>query len=354
MGFSRRQWIMAARIIIDLMKGLVLRSILRRTLLAALPAAVSLAACGQSSNVPSVASVVDRRATLPPAFFNVTANDHVQGMLLHGNDQVAVQTDLSGSITGLDLDTSLAFAPDGSFWVGNIGVLGHPPSLEHFGKGAVGNTAPLATITCGLSEVTGVAVDKTGNVYALNRQSETIAEFAPTQHGCAKPVAVIGGSKTGLSQGMLALALDAQGRIYAGSFMKHTVVVFAPGSNGNVAPIGILQKGMSSPSAIAFDPHGNLVVGSIDIGTISTYAAGKFGPNVAPIREIDGSLTSRPQAMAVTRDGRIFTLNFEAGVKFLFEYPANANGNVSPDATWDSDTNPALAPVESLTNPFAH
>ena len=70
----------------------------------------------------------------------------------------------------------MAFAPDGSFWIGNIGVLGHPPKLEHFAKGATGNASPIATITCGLAEVTNVAVDKAGNVYALNRQSQTVGE----------------------------------------------------------------------------------------------------------------------------------------------------------------------------------
>ena len=60
------------------------------------------------------------------------------------------------------------------------------------------------------------------------------------------------------------------------------------------------------------------------------FAPNTFGPNVKPIRFINGGLAAAPQALAVTRDGRLFSLNFVAGDKLLFEYPPNANGNIQP------------------------
>ena len=289
------------------------------------------AVLGLTMLIPTLSHAAPRpAATTTPVRLQVAANNHIQGLLFHGNDEVTIKTDLSGPNTGLDLNSGLAFAPDGSFWSANVGVLGHPPALEHFAKGATGNTAPLAKVTCGLAETTNVAVDKLGNVYALNRQAMTVAEFSPTANGCATPIAVIGGSKTGLSQGMLAINIDDKNRIYVGDFQFGHVLVFAPGSNGNVPPIGVLHRGLSAVSAITFDAQKNLYVGNIDLGTIAVFAPNTFGPNVKPIRFINGGLAAAPQALAVTRDGRLFSLNFVAGDKLLFEYPPNANGNIQP------------------------
>jgi len=298
------------------------------------------------------ATIPQIQALPAPATFNVAANNHIQTMRFLAHDAIGITSDLSGSLTGLDLNDGMAFAPDGSLWSANVGVLNHPPALEHFAKGATGNSAPLATITCGLSEPTNVAVDAAGNVYALNRLSETVAVFAPTQNGCATPIAVIGGSKTGLSQGMTAINVDAAGRIYVGSFQNAEVVVFAPGANGNVAPIGVLKRGVSGVSSIAFDKQQNVYVANVDLGSIEIYAPGKFGVNVAPIRQIDGSLAARPSSIAITPDQRLFTLNFISTLHEVFEYPAGAGGSVQPVAIWDSVVNPALGFVNNLITPF--
>ena len=295
---------------------------------------------------------VRQTASVRPVLLNVAANNHVQGMLFHGNDQVAITSNLSGPDTGFDLNSGMAFAPDGSLWTANVGVLGHPPALEHFARGAGGDAAPIARITCGLAETTNIAVDRAGNVYALNRQTESVAEFSPTQNGCATPIAVIQGSNTQFSQGMLGINIDAEGRIYVGSFQLHKVVVFAPGASGNVAPIGILQRGVSDVASIAFDARENVYVANEDIGTITVYAAGKFGANVAPIRTINGGLAARPSSIAITPDQRLVSLNFVAGIHELFEYPAGANGNIQPDAIFDSVVNPSLGFVNNIVAPF--
>jgi len=301
--------------------------------------------------LPSHPAIPQIAADPPPAFLLVAANNHVQGMLFHGHDKVTIETDLSGPNTGLDLNDGMAFAPDGSLWTANVGVAGHPPALEHFAKSATGNTAPIAKITCGLTAPTNVAVDKAGNVYALNRDSETVAVFAPTQNGCARPTAVIGGNRTQFSQGMLAINIDARGRIYVGSFQFHKVVIFAPGAHGNVAPIGVLQNGVSDPSSIVFDAQQNIYVANVDLGIISVYASGKFGPNVAPIRMINGGLAAQPSALAITADQRLFALNFVAGLHLVFEYPPGANGN-APAALFDSIANPALGFVNNIIPTF--
>ena len=196
------------------------------------------AVLGLTMLIPTLSHAAPRpAATTTPVRLQVAANNHIQGLLFHGNDEVTIKTDLSGPNTGLDLNSGLAFAPDGSFWSANVGVLGHPPALEHFAKGATGNTAPLAKVTCGLAETTNVAVDKLGNVYALNRQAMTVAEFSPTANGCATPIAVIGGSKTGLSQGMLAINIDDKNRIYVGDSGSATFS-FSRQAQLKVPPIG--------------------------------------------------------------------------------------------------------------------
>ncbi len=68
-----------------------------------------------------------------------------------------------------------------------------------------GDVSPLAPGT-GLSGVEFVAIDPSGNIYATNSCNGTVTIYAKGSNGDTAPIAVIGGTNTGLiSPGGIAL-----------------------------------------------------------------------------------------------------------------------------------------------------
>jgi sugar lactone lactonase YvrE len=230
-------------------------------------------------------------------------------------------------------------------------------NVTAYPAGSAGDVAPIA-LPVDMSSPSAIARDASGRIYVTNRASDTVTIYAAGVNGNVPPLAVIGGSNTGLDL-PAGVALGADGKIYVvnGSANSPSVNVYPAlgGSTGilNEAPVASIagsQTLLNGPDAIALDTHGNIYVANqhggnaefFDSGTITVYRAGSNG-NVAPSKTIGGDKTglALPVGIAVDSDRNVYTANFvnaAIGGKVktftsITVYSAGSKGNAAPTAT---------------------
>jgi sugar lactone lactonase YvrE len=204
--------------------------------------------------------------------------------------------------------------------------------------GSNGDVPPIA-LTTDMASPSAIARDSSGRIYVTNSATNTITVYAANANGNVEPVAVIGGSKTKLSN-PVGIALSARGKIYVANDAggaHDSVTVYGPldSSTGilNEAPVATVEGPLTQlevPSAIALDSADDVYVANdvrtlpihgktFNRGRITIYRAGAAG-NVAPIQTIAGDTTGLAFPLGITLDskGNIYVAN---------EYTANKSGN---------------------------
>ncbi|HYB92336.1 MAG TPA: hypothetical protein VEC38_14965 [Candidatus Binataceae bacterium] len=225
--------------------------------------------------------------------------------------------------------------------------------------GSWGDVAPLA-LTTDMTYPSGIARDLSGRIYTTNAVTNTVTVYAANANGNVPPIAVIGGSNTGLTS-PLAIALDASGQIYVlnsmfGSWASITVYPPLGTSTGvvNEAPIATIAGGFDLPAGIAVDSLGNIYVanetggpfvpGTEDAGQITVYPPGSNG-DTAPIATISGAATglAQPLAIALDSSGNIYVANY---------HTANTSGNLEYDSSitvYQAGSNGDARPMAIIT-----
>ena len=216
-----------------------------------------------------------------------------------GNSVLQFPANGSGSLTPANTVTvpsqttydALAVDTAGNLYVSaNTGTA---PSIVYeileYAPGATGTATPTNTITSGSfsAAIPSIAVDSTGEVYALSGNS--ISVFAAGAGSNATPLRQIAGALTTLNSAS-AIAVDAAQNIYVANTAGGNILVFSSTQTGNVASAGILS-GTSTvigvPCGVAVDSAGDIYVASFNQPSNSSavleFAPGATG-NVAPIR----------------------------------------------------------------------
>jgi hypothetical protein len=215
-------------------------------------------------------------------------------------------------------------------------------SVNVYQAGRNGDVTPSAVIygsATQLTQVNGIVVDSSGEIYVADTDTNEIVGFAPGTTGNEPPNVVIAGSNTQLAW-PVGLALDSKDDLYVGNCASTcaagsssaSILEFAAGSNGNVAPMRSIS-GSESKLADANDPAldtaGNIYVCNWTNNTIDVFAANASG-NEAPIRVIAGlnTLLQSPDGIAVDR-----WLYAGSGIDdYLERFRRTAHGNVPPVA----------------------
>ncbi|MBA3350955.1 MAG: SMP-30/gluconolactonase/LRE family protein [Blastocatellia bacterium] len=166
------------------------------------------------------------------------------------------------------------------------------------GTGTIFKFTPAAEQTVfasGLSGPSGLAFDSGGNLFAAEPGSGSIVRFSPD------------GTKSTFASGLNApnqLAFDTSGNLYVSETVSGTISKFA--SDGTKTTFA---SGLSSPSGIAFDQAGNLYAAESASGTIFKFTT-------------DGTKTTFASglgfvgALAFDNEGQLFAGTFDRILKF--------------------------------------
>jgi sugar lactone lactonase YvrE len=276
----------------------------------------------------------------------------------NANGNVAPQRTIAGADTEMNTPGGIAVDRDGRIYVSDYAA-GTYGAIFVYAANAQGDAPPIATITNGIASPSGVAVDRAGNVYECNFEQGSVNVYAAKTYelvrtftgpesfsfgycdavavddsgkvyvlvgdysgappvkrhnssssyqgllavfpagasGSTKPLQVVEGSRTGLTD-PLGVAVDASGRIYVTNAEKSAerVLVFAPGANGNARPqyrIAGAKTKLTAPNGIAVNEAGAIFVTNLSYTgaqSIVAYAPGARG-NAAPVRRIKGDQT---------------------------------------------------------------
>jgi gliding motility-associated-like protein len=161
-----------------------------------------------------------------------------------------------------------------------------------------GNTAPLFYTPLTSHQLTGVAVDSTGNVYIAKNQvgfSKLVPSTENTYVETVFPAGLVNQS-----------AIDSKGNIFA--TQNTNVVQF---TSGNVTTVA---SGFSLPSGITVDGLGNIFVGDYAANTLYKIPAGSNTPAAV------ATGFSQPWQLAADGTGNVFIADGGNGV--VKEYPA--------------------------------
>ncbi len=106
---------------------------------------------------------------------------------------------------------------------------------------ATGSATPTRTLTSAslTAPATAIAVDATGEIYALSGNSVLV--FAASATGTSTPVRLISGAHT-LLNSPSSIAVDSAQNIYVANNAGNNVLVFSSTATGNVAPASILCR----------------------------------------------------------------------------------------------------------------
>jgi hypothetical protein len=232
---------------------------------------------------------------------------------------------------------------------------GSTSSILEFPASALSSATPSNTITIPMQTTfDAVAVDASGNLYvsaSVVTAPSTLYEvlvYAPGATGAATPTRSI----TNFSTNITSIAVDSTGQLYALS--GNTISVFAANATGNATPVRRITGGatlLSSPYSLAVDSAQNIYVANTAAENIVVFSTSANG-NVAPSRTISGSNTQlyNTWGIAVDDAGDIFatTQNTAASpaVSTVLEFAPNANGNALPTMTLTDFASDPIAGIQ--------
>ena len=235
-------------------------------------------------------------------------------------------------------------------------------SVSAYDTSSSGDIAPLSPAPSGLGQPRFVAFDKNGNFYVSNECNATVTIYAKGSTGA--PLAVIGGSNTGLTEPE-GIAVDpASGTIYVVEGTD-ALFVFPPlgSSTGllNEAPTATIEGGLTTlvgPLGVALDSNRNIYVTANSNGVLIFPAVGSATGtiNEAPIASIVGSntLVGVPAGVTLDPSNNIY-VSSNVGISIFPPLgastgPLNETPTAAIEGTMTGESSPLVVALDSGLN----
>jgi sugar lactone lactonase YvrE len=257
--------------------------------------------------------------------------------------------------TGLSAPQGIALDSSGKIYVADDGgdANGYTASVFVYAAGSNANEAPVANISgsnTGLNSPEGITLDSTGNIYVADNSANSVFVYPALGSSTGLlnefPTATISGSNTGLSN-LWGIALDSSRNIYVTGWnlntSAHTVFVYPElgDSTGllNEAPIATISGSntdLKFPQGIELDSSGSIYVADLG-GSLAAPSVLVYPPlgsstgllNEAPTATISGGNTglSGPFGIALDSGSQIYVANCAVcasnyGSRSVYVYPA--------------------------------
>ncbi len=193
---------------------------------------------------------------------------------------------------------------------------------------APAGTTKAVTVASGLSNLSNVAVDNSGNIYFSQLLTNTV-----------KKIPAGGGSPVVLASGFsspMGVAADAQGNVYVADNGNNAVKKIPVGGGAVVS----VATGLNGPSGLAADAAGNIYVTNLGNGLVQKIPAG--GGSAVTV----GPVFQHPTGVAVDGAGNIYVS--DSGSNLIQKIPAGSNTATS----LSSVNNPSGVAVDVAGNVF--
>ena len=221
-------------------------------------------------------------------------------------------------------------------------------SIVVFPNKATGDPKPLRKLHV-THRAQSLALDPaTGDLFLSVQYPPQVAVYSNTANGEDKPLRLIEGPKTNLSD-VHGLALDTKNKLLylnswgnisnheiagSGRFEDPSIEVFHADANGDVAPLRVIQGSKTQldwPGAMSIDPATDDLYVANDVGQSILVFHGTDQGNVAPYRVIKGPKTHLSYPTGVFVDAKNKELwATSLGNSSATVYPLSADGDVPP------------------------
>ena len=174
------------------------------------------------------------------------------------------------------------------------------------------NPNPVGSITDGLSDPAGLAVDSKGTLYVSNLGNNTITEYPA---GSSSPSVTL---SSGLS-GNYGVAVDNKGDVFTVNLNTNNLVGFKPGKTQPFETV----SGLDNPTGVATDRKNNVFVACDANNTVYEIPAGTSTLENSGLLALVG-----PIGLAFTKGDTLYVSNFGVGNVAVYD-----KGSDSPNTT---------------------